>query len=317
MSFPSESQTTAFVFFSLRLYRGFGKRVLPVNGKSKNLMHNRPNIFGYNDFRAYLNDVFTFYHHQDKKFSKSYVCKRLGLPNSRSYFQDIINGKRLSQTKVPLIIKAFKLSSDEAAFFRVLVNYNQAVNDPQERQQLFEQLIALNRTPKKIMSRNDFDYFTEWYHPVVRAVLNVIDIKDEDGCKLIYKYIFPKVTPAKLRRSIRILREIGLVEANRDGYLKPTDKIITTPEYAEDEILRQYQIKTLGLAQRAILQNREQPQRIKTKTISISKSGYEKILKHLEKFDKELTSLIHKDEGEDEMVCQMNMQVLTNWRKTS
>ncbi len=288
-----------------------------MESENQDLIQSRPNIFGYNNFRAYLRDIFAYHHHRDKKFSKSYVCKRLGLPNSRSYFQDVINGKRVSQAKVPLIIKTFRLSNDEAAYFRALVNYNQAVDDPLEHQQLFEQLISLNRTPKKLIAGNDFAYFTEWYHPVVKAVLNVVDIMDEDGCKEISKHIYPKVTPAKLRQSIRLLREMGLVEANRDGYLKPTDKIITTSEYAEDEIVRQYQIKTLELAQRAILQNREQPQRIKTKTISISKSGYEKIIKHLEKFDKELTSLIHKDEGEDEMVCQMNMQVLTNWRKTS
>ena len=40
----------------------------------------KPNIFNYNNFRSYLSDYYDYRHRQDKSFTKSYICKELGLP---------------------------------------------------------------------------------------------------------------------------------------------------------------------------------------------------------------------------------------------
>jgi hypothetical protein len=39
-----------------------------------------PNIFEYNDFRKFLNDYQKARHAQDRMFTKSELCKRLGIP---------------------------------------------------------------------------------------------------------------------------------------------------------------------------------------------------------------------------------------------
>ncbi|MGL1904318.1 MAG: hypothetical protein OCC49_19445, partial [Fibrobacterales bacterium] len=62
----------------------------------------RPDLFSYLNFRELLSDFYDFYHTEDKAFTKSHICKMIGLPNSRSYFKDILNGKILSAVKIPL-----------------------------------------------------------------------------------------------------------------------------------------------------------------------------------------------------------------------
>jgi uncharacterized protein (TIGR02147 family) len=109
-----------------------------------------PNIFSYNNFREYLRDYYTCQSQKDKTFTKAHICRELGLPNTRSFFNDILRGRHLSPLKVPLLVKILKLQKEEEQYFRVLVNFNQAF-DPDEKELLLDQLISLNRTPKEIL----------------------------------------------------------------------------------------------------------------------------------------------------------------------
>jgi len=270
-------------------------------------MSQKPNIFDYNDYRIYLKDRYNYLHNQDKKFSKSYICKELGLPNSRSYFQDVLNGKYVSPLKVPLFIRVFNLDEKEAHFFRALVNYNQAVDDPQERESLFEQLIALNQTPKSTISSKEYAYYKDWYNSVVRAVLNIVDFKSEGNYLKLARQVFPAITEAQAHSSVNLLLELGLIKENGSGFLKPTEKVISTGAYAQNEVIKQYQLKSLAISREAILKNQKEPQRVITKTISVSKEGYQRVLKNIEKCNSEINSIVHKDEDPADRVYQLNI----------
>src|SRR5271157_3464016 len=52
----------------------------------------RPSAFEYNNFRKFLADARKALGRESKMFSKAGVCAQLGLPNTRSYFNDILNG---------------------------------------------------------------------------------------------------------------------------------------------------------------------------------------------------------------------------------
>ena len=270
-------------------------------------MSQKPNIFDYNDFRAYLKDFYAYRHQRSKKFSKAFICKELGLPNSRSYFQDVLNGKFVSQLKVPLFIKVFNLDRDEAQFFRVLVNYNQAVDDPEEREFLFEQLISLNQTPKAIISAKEYSYYKDWYNSVVRAILNIVDFRKDGNYLKFARQIFPPLTETQARGSVNLLLDLELIAENNHGFLKPTEKVITTGAYAKDELIKQHQIKSLDIAREAILKNQKQSQRVITKTISVSEEGYNRVLKNIEKCSSEINSIVHKDEAPADRVYQIDI----------
>lgn len=270
-------------------------------------MSQKPYIFDYNDFRKYLKDFYTYKHQLNKKFSKTFICKELGLPNSRSYFQDILNGKFVSQLKIPLFIKLFNLNNEESQFFRVLVNYNQAVDDPKEREYLFEQLVSLNQTPKAIINEKEYAYYKDWYNSVVRAVLNIVNFRKDGNYLKLARQIFPPLTETQARASVNLLLELGLIKENENGFLKPTEKVISTGAYARDEIIKQNQLKSLEIAREAILKNQKQPQRVITKTISISNEGYNRVLKNIEKCSSEINSIVHKDEAPADRVYQLDI----------
>ncbi len=111
---------------------------------------NIPSIYEYNDFRKFIADFQKAKYEQDHSYTKSYMTQLIGLPNSRSYMSDILNGKHVTNTFIDRFVNIFAFNHDEANFFRVLVKFNQAEN-PSERELCFEQLIALNQTPKKYL----------------------------------------------------------------------------------------------------------------------------------------------------------------------
>lgn len=278
-------------------------------------MKQKPNIFDYNDFRAFLKDSYIYKNSLDKKFSKSFICRELGLPNTRSYFKDVLTGKFVSPLKVNLFVKVFGLNKDEGRFFKVLVNYNQAVNDADEREFLFEKLISLNQTPKTLISSQEYTYYKEWCHSVIRTVLNIVDFKKNDNYLKFARKIFPPITEAQAKHSINLLLELGLVRENENGFLKPTEKVITTGAYAQNEIIKQYQMKSLLIARDAILKNQKQSQRVITKMVSVSEKGLNRIVKNLEKFSSEITSIAHKDEDRADRVYQLDIALFPHLKK--
>ena len=83
-------------------------------------------IFEYDNYRAYLRDLYKFYKETKPQFSYRYFSQKAGF-RSPNFLQLVIEGKRnLSPESVEKFTHALKLGKKEAEFFRVLVYLNQA-----------------------------------------------------------------------------------------------------------------------------------------------------------------------------------------------
>jgi uncharacterized protein (TIGR02147 family) len=248
-------------------------------------MNTQPSIFNYSDFRRFLGDAYESRRKSDRGFTKAHICRAIGLPNSRSYFKDVLNGKFVSDIKIPLFIKLFKLKPDEAHYFLALVKFNQCEN-PDEKELLLEQLITLNRTPQKIIPEKAYAYYKDWRNSVLKAILEVVDWNGNYSD--LAKKALPAITATQARKSIKLLAELGLIRKNGHGFYKPVDKIVSTGAFARDAVIRQFQLQFLEVARSVLAKNRKRPERVITKTISISAEGYRTIEKHIEKFNSEI-----------------------------
>lgn len=268
-----------------------------------------PSIYEYNDFREFLRDYQQARYARDKGYTKSAVCTRMGLPNSRSYFNDVLNGKKVTATYIDRFTTVLELDRDEARFFRVLVKFNQA-EEPSERELYFGQLISLNRTPKRVMTPQLYRFYGEWYHSAVRAILDIEEFRGDYAA--LARKVVPPITVRQAKDSIKLLESLDLIRRNGNEAYRPTDKALATPDYARDELLRQYQIRCLELAKRAVMKKHGQPQDISTNTISISAAGYERLQKRLRQFRDEVRSLVNKDERPADRVYQLDIQLFPN-----
>jgi uncharacterized protein (TIGR02147 family) len=270
-----------------------------------------PSIYEYNDFRKYLSDYQKIMVQTDRSFSASNICRRLGMPNTRSYFADVLKGKLVTDTFVDRYAKLLKLSVEEERFFRTLVNFNQA-GTADRKEWYFEQLITLNRTPKRVVDPETYLFYKEWHHTAVWAVLDVIDFKDSYAG--LSRKLNPPITVKQARRSIALLKKLGLIKKDKRGFFKPVDRSITTGSYVKDALINQYQAKCLDLAKQALVGQQPGPKNFSTMTLRISKGTYKTMEKRLQSFKAEVRSIAHKDERPAEVVYQMNIQLFPNSR---
>jgi len=264
------------------------------------------NLFDYADFRKFLADYQKIRHEQEGSFSKSEFCRQLGLPNTRSFLGDVIsNGKSISKNYVERFIRVMKLDKEESLFFRVLVQFNQSQQED-ERDLLFDQLVSLNRTPKRFVDKKAFAYYRKWYHSAIFSLLDVFEISDD--YKFLSKKVFPPVTTKQARDSIKLMKDLGIIKKNELGMWKATDRAITTGPYVKNELIKQYQLQCLDLAKQVMLSPIKKPHNISTMTVSISDKGYKLIEKKLQKFKSELRSIVHKESEPSQNVYQINIQ---------
>jgi uncharacterized protein (TIGR02147 family) len=268
-----------------------------------------PNIFDYNNYRKYLDDYQRARQAIDPSFTKSYVCKRIGLPNTRSFFNSIIKGQDISKTFIGRFITLLELNKEEARFFTVLVKFNQA-EDADERELYFDQLISLNRTPKMIVAREAYAYYKNWYNSTVRALLNVYDFSG--NYRELARMVVPEITEREARGAVKDLLKLGLIEKNGNGRLKPTSKSIATDPYVKDEMVRQYQLQCLELAKNAVLKNGPLAKDLSTNVLYVSGQGLSRIRKQLNTFRSEVRAIAHKDEHTPDRVYQLDIFLFPN-----
>lgn len=267
-----------------------------------------PSIYEYSDFRKFLNDFQRERYKSDKHFSRVQICRKLGIPKSRSFFSDVVNGKKVTDTFVERFIEAFELKRSEALYFRILVNYDQASN-ADERNVYFEQLIAANKSPQTILSPEVYDYFGQWYHSAIRALLDVVDVAESDNYKEIASMLVPVITENKVRQSITMMKNLGLIFCNERGILKSVNKNISTGTFVQDELIKSYQRQCLKLAEDALTSKQTYPQTMVTKMISVSLPAYKAIEQRLQHFLQEISTIVHNDDKPADRVYHMDIQL--------
>jgi len=259
-------------------------------------------IYDYSDFRAFLSDWFAQEKEKRGKFTKAQVSRELGLPNSRNYFSDLLGGKELSDTFLERLIGLLALPRDQARYFRALVNFQQAAT-PEKREEALDQLVSLNRSPRTILGDDRMEYFRQWWHGAVRALLDTGNYGDEP--ERLARAFTPSITPAQARDSLALLARLDLVRKDPEGSWKPSEQAVSSPDGLRDELLVELQIQQLDLVRKSLLKRKAPARFVATNIVSVSPDGFRHLLERMEKTRSEVRSIIHKDTDPARRVCQI------------
>ncbi|HNY30126.1 MAG TPA: TIGR02147 family protein [Fibrobacteria bacterium] len=251
-----------------------------------------PNIYEYNDYRKFLADWMSFRRQVDPRFNNAEVHRRLGLPNTRSFFPDVVGGRNLTSTFVERFVVLLELDRDESRYFRALVRFAQATSS-EERELAFDQLVATNQTPRTTLELRQMEFYRHWRHGAIRALLDTGNYGDEPD--RIAKEIMPRLTPGQVRESLSLLADLGLIAQNDDGFWKPTENSLTAPEGTRENVIVQLQLQHLELAQKSLLAA-DAPQRlVATNVVSVSREVALRIERKIETFRSEIRAMVHQD----------------------
>lgn len=263
-------------------------------------------IFNYTDFRRYLNDYQKVRQKSDPSFSRSHICRLLGIPQTRSYFNDVVQGKKVTPSYVERFIEVLELDEEEALYFRLIVNLNQA-ETAAERKLYFEQLLPFYLVPTRVMQKSLHQYYSQWYNGAIRALLETINFSND--YEFLANKLFPPISVSQAKEAITLLAHLSLIAKNEEGFWKVTDKSIVAAPDMSRELLTEYQTNSLQRAMEALNESHGMHKIFTTNTISLSFEGYEQLLNRIKKFKSEVRTLIHQDSTTADKVYQLNMQL--------
>lgn len=271
-------------------------------------MDNTIDIYRYTDFKKYLKEFRDFRKAEDPGFSNTYICYVLGQKNSNSYFNNVLSGRiKIGPTIIQRFQTLLHLSKEEFSYFRNMVSYSQA-KEFDDKEHFFKQMMKTNRIKGAAVSAEFQEYYGEWYHPVVRALFDIIDYNG-DNMDDLHKPVKQILTLKQLKSSVELLLRLKLLQKNAEGFYKPANAIISNGGDIEESVLKLYQQKVLQFGFTNLQNDELSPQKTTTMTLSLSEEGFQQIEQRVAELRQEVRAIAQNDSEQSENLYQISIHL--------
>ncbi len=266
-----------------------------------------PSVYQYLDYRQYFSDVFE----EKKRILKSFSYRsfaRMAGSTSPNLLQ-LISARKLnvSNAQVSNLAKSLGLDPNEEKYLETIVAFDHAKTH-QEKDKYFQRILITREYKSiKTIERQQYDYFSHWYNPVVRELVTSKLYPDDPAW--IADRIVPKVTLGKVKKSIELLNKLGLIEyiIEKKRWVC-TDRTISTPSEVLSMAIVKYSQDIITLGREALERFDAKDRDVRSITIGLSKEGFRELKKRMESFWKEVLAFADMQENADQ-VMQVNMQL--------
>ena len=265
-----------------------------------------PDVFNYTNYRKFIKDFYEFKKTEKKSFSYQYFATRAGF-RSKTSLANITSGlQSLSKEKIYDVARAMKLGKKETEYFSALVHFNDA-KSVEERKDSFERMQGLSmRTKEPRLIDAQFEYYSKWYHGVIRELMPIVDFKDD--YKMLAGMVEPPITPKLARQSVELLLKLGMVRRTADGGFIQTDALLTSGSEVTTLALQKYHKEHLAIAAESIERVSRTLRDITSVTAGVSRGGLVKIIQEASLFRKKVMEIVEHDTPV-ETVYQIAVQI--------
>ena len=186
-----------------------------------------PDIFKFLNYREFLQAWFDAKKAEKSQYSHRLFARQAGLSSSALLSNVIARRRNLTNHTTSAFITAMKLAAEEASFFRLLVDLDQAKTD-EERNEAWAHISSSKRFREARMIEGEgFRYLSFWYYPAIRELAACDDFQDDPAW--IAKALRPRITKGQARRALDALITLGMLVKDEDGKLIPAEASIVTP----------------------------------------------------------------------------------------
>lgn len=256
--------------------------------------------FDYLDYRRFLRDWYEHAKQHRRGFSFRQFSKKAGF-GAPNFLKRIMDGERnLSLESLPAFMDGLGLNKQEREFFQNLVLFNQAeTHDTKDhyyrgllRSQKFSQL--------KPLEKDQYDYYSAWYHPVVRELLVS---PDGDGTpEWVSTRVCPAITTQQARDSIALLERLMFVRRGVDEKWQLAQPLVTTGARAMSFVMLNYHQNVLELVRERLPKTLSTQRDVSTLTLGVVKERIPQLKRKIEEFRREVLKLVSDDVKPEEVV---------------
>ena len=283
--------------------------VIISSSMAKANLKNPPIVYQFLNYRDFINDYCKYQKSIDRGFSLRTFSGKISpsLFTSGLLYAILKSKRNMSSTLRPKFVRALGLKEREAQYFEFLVQFNQG-KDMEEKNHYFLLLSQFRGSRAKILSENQFKFFSNWYYPVI---WNYFELdQSQNSASEIAKKIHPTLTTGQVEEAIDLLLNFKLIKKTANGYAI-TDKHIGTESEFRSFFAKHYNLQFINMAAMMLDSVESQYRQYNTLVFSTSKRGFETIKARTVSFQEELKEIIDREKDTDR-IYTLSMQLYPN-----
>jgi uncharacterized protein (TIGR02147 family) len=272
----------------------------------------RPIIYDYVDYRAFLSDSLHFIQGKNPKYSATAFVRQAGFgENSRGYFNLIMSGKRnLSTSTILGFAKTIKLNEKETFHFENLVNYNQAITD-KEKALYFERInknIKGRETPAFELLKSQYNYFSNWYLVAIRELVALKNFNE--SYEWISKKLRNRVSKKEIKEALFDLINLGLLKRNSRGEIEQSEEfVIFTDNSMNYTVVNALHSQFLDLAKDSLNEDTYKDRSASCVVLATEKENFDHIREEIKNFREHILTKYGTNNGNLDCVFNLGIQL--------
>jgi len=269
-------------------------------------------ILEYTGYRQYIADYYA-----DKKAKSAFTWQEF---TRAAGFSSPVHLKYASEGKLNLsdaaalrVAQAMHLAGYEQDYFCEMVRFDNAKTDAEKKDAFGKMLSIADSVKAKIIEGDSFRYFESWKNPVLRELAPAMP-----GAKplALARACRPEITAAEVTETLNFLVKAGLLQKDKDGNYKQTERGVTTGPMEVTPIAVREMHRQMGeFALDAIEGVAQDKRHFSGLTLGITRDAYEKIVQETAEFRKRVITIATQDSGMDE-VYRLNVQLFPMTNKS-
>jgi uncharacterized protein (TIGR02147 family) len=207
-------------------------------------------VYGYTDYRKYLQDYYHFRKDTERGYSYRAFSKAAGF-TSPNFLKLVIDGDRnISSDALEKFITALHLQDQMAAYFRALVKMNQAKDDSEKSNWYGELAKLIPHAKKRTIDVEGHRYLSHWIYPTLRELVMLPDFREDPYW--ISRRLQWNVTPTIINQALTFLIEEGFLERDSGNRLRATDHMVMSSDEVKSLAIRNYHREMMDRAKEAL-----------------------------------------------------------------
>jgi uncharacterized protein (TIGR02147 family) len=245
----------------------------------------KPNIYGFFNYREYLLALFKHHKAMNPVFSHRFIVSKAGFKSPNS-LKNVINGERnLSLKGAERFAEAFKLEKKERIYFIAMVKFNTAQSQVEKERYLAE-LIKLRKISLPAGINNDqMEILNKWWHVAIREITALPDFKNSSIW--VSRMLTPPIDRKDAAASLKMLKKLGFIRKTETGW-EPVEKTMQSAPEVRHVYAARFHRDMIGLGMESISRFAPQLREISGTTLRLSGSDVPRVKILLQNFQRQL-----------------------------
>lgn len=275
----------------------------------KETTHNKKtlvNIFEFDNFRDFLMAAgFPHGNYNARANTLQKWANRLGY-KSPSSLNMVLKGSRLPSREMQrALIKDLSLNNKESEFFELMIEKEKGEKRGKFNSDVHKKLDQLSGGRDSFqMPLKEFSLVSKWYFLVIKQLVSAPGFIDD--VDWIHRKLRKRVSQRNIRYALQTLEELGLIERDSSGELRPTGKSLKLPNGPKSAAIQSHHGGMIEQGFHALTELPVEKRQISGITMRMPTSRMEEAQDFLFKFLEEFDQKFHVNDSED--VYQLNMQ---------